>query len=148
MERHKTTQSHANGTTMGRFPRLTPVRLSPQVPDHMTVSGEQSTALTKAQELCIKQFRIHQALWERRSKKHSDLAMAKHYRFTSASMALYLFIMHPRLYQNATSALRAAGKQYPNPLTSTHGRTATNPKFTTILHQQTHKPRICVEPNA
>ena len=38
MERHKATQSHANGTTMGRFPRLTPVRLSPQVPDHMTVS--------------------------------------------------------------------------------------------------------------
>ena len=38
MECHKTTQSHANGTTMGRFPRLTPVRLSPQVPDHMTVS--------------------------------------------------------------------------------------------------------------
>ena len=38
MERHKTTQSHANGTTMGRFPRLTPVRLSPQVPGHMTVS--------------------------------------------------------------------------------------------------------------
>ena len=39
MERHKTTQSHANGTTMGRFPRLTLVRLSPQVPDHMTVSS-------------------------------------------------------------------------------------------------------------
>ena len=39
MEHHKTTQSHANGTTMGRFPRLTPVRLDPQVPDHMTVSS-------------------------------------------------------------------------------------------------------------
>ena len=39
MERHKTTQSHANGTTMGRFPRLTPVRLSPQVPDLVTVSS-------------------------------------------------------------------------------------------------------------
>ena len=39
MERHKTTQSHANGTTMGRFPRLTPVRLSPQVPDRTTVSS-------------------------------------------------------------------------------------------------------------
>ena len=26
------TQSHANGTTMGRFPRLTPVRLGHQVP--------------------------------------------------------------------------------------------------------------------
>ena len=31
-------QSHANGTTMGRFPRLTLVRLSPQVPVLMTVS--------------------------------------------------------------------------------------------------------------
>ena len=41
-ERHKTTQSHANGTTMGRFPRLTPVRLSPQVPDHMTVSRSEA----------------------------------------------------------------------------------------------------------
>ena len=109
---------------------------------------EQSMALTKAQELCIKQFRIHQALWEQHSKKHSDLAMAKHYRLTSASMALYIFVIHPRLYQNATSALRAAGKQYPNPLTSTHGRTATNPKFTNILRQQTRKPRIRVEPNA
>ena len=42
MERHKTTQSHANGTTMGRFPRLTPVRLSPQVPgqhDGFTLFG-------------------------------------------------------------------------------------------------------------
>ena len=37
-EHHKTQRSHANGTTMGRFPQLTPVRLSPQVPDHMTVS--------------------------------------------------------------------------------------------------------------
>ena len=43
MERHKTTQSHADGTTMGRFPRLTPVRLSPQVPDHMTVSRRDVT---------------------------------------------------------------------------------------------------------
>ena len=41
MECHKTQQSHANDTTMGRFPRLTPVRLSPQVPDHMTVSEDE-----------------------------------------------------------------------------------------------------------
>ena len=39
MEHHKTVLSHANGTTMGWFPRLTPVRLGPQVPDHMTVSS-------------------------------------------------------------------------------------------------------------
>ena len=32
-------QSHANDTTMGRFPWLTPVQLSPQVPDHMAVSS-------------------------------------------------------------------------------------------------------------
>ena len=38
MECHKILQSHANGTMMGRFPRLTLVQLSPQVPDHMTVS--------------------------------------------------------------------------------------------------------------
>ena len=38
MEYHKTRQSHVNGTTMGWFPRLTLVRLSPQVLDHMTVS--------------------------------------------------------------------------------------------------------------
>ena len=63
-------------------------------------------------------------------------------------MAPYLFIMHPQLYQNTTSLLRAAGKQYPNPLTSTYGQTATNLKFTNILRQQMHKPRICVEPNA
>ena len=50
MEPHKTTQSHANGTTMGWFPRLTPVRLSPQVPDHMAIStppGAYSLALSQ-----------------------------------------------------------------------------------------------------
>ena len=33
MEHHKIMLSHANGTTMGQFPRLTLVRLGPQVPD-------------------------------------------------------------------------------------------------------------------
>ena len=39
MEHHKVTTITCYGTTIGRFPRLTPVRLSPQVPDHMTVSS-------------------------------------------------------------------------------------------------------------
>ena len=30
---------------MGRFPRLTPVRLSPQVPDHMTVSSRETGSI-------------------------------------------------------------------------------------------------------
>ena len=39
MECHKIAQSHVIGTTMGRFPRLTPVQLGPQVPDHMAISA-------------------------------------------------------------------------------------------------------------
>jgi hypothetical protein len=64
-------------------------------------------------------------------------------------MALYLFVIHPQLYNQATSALRAAGKQYPNPLTSVYGHTATNPKFITTLRQHLHKPKswIHVESN-
>jgi hypothetical protein len=95
--------------------------------------GTESTGLTNAQELCIKAFKEQHTLWEQRSKVYSDLAMARHYRLTSATMALYLFIIHPGLYKQATSALWAAGKQYPNPLISAHGHTATNPKFIATL---------------
>jgi hypothetical protein len=59
--------------------------------------------------------------------------MAQHYRLTNMEMALYLFIIHPKLYNQAMSALHIAGKQYPNPLMSVYGCTATNPKFITIL---------------
>jgi hypothetical protein len=64
-------------------------------------------------------------------------------------MALYLFIIHPKLYNQVTSALWATGKQYPNPLMSVYRCTATNPKFITILRQHLRKPksRIHVEPN-
>jgi hypothetical protein len=69
------------------------------------------------------------------------LATARHYWLTSATMALYLFVIHPELYKKATSALRAAGKKYPNPLISTHGCTATNPKFITTLRQKVRQPK-------
>jgi hypothetical protein len=64
-------------------------------------------------------------------------------------MALYLFVIHPKLYNQATSALRAAGKSYPNPLTSVYGHTATNPRFITILRQHLCKlkSQICMESN-
>ena len=75
-------------------------------------------------------------MWARREKKTTDLATAKHYRLTSAAMALYLFVIHSELYKWATSALRAAGKQYPNPLTTVHAQTALNPKFIQMLRQQ------------
>ena len=96
-------------------------------------TGAPSTTLTRVQELCLKQFKAHHAMWARREKKTTDLVMAKHYRLTSMAMALYLFVIHPELYKRATSALRAAGKQYPNPLTTVHTCMALNPKFIQIL---------------
>ena len=62
-------------------------------------TGAPSTTLTKVQELCLRQFKAHHTMWARREKKTTDLAMAKHYRLTSAAMALYLFIIHPELYK-------------------------------------------------
>src|SRR5947208_8048759 len=97
---------------------------------------------------CLKAFKEKHVLWGQRSKVYEDLAMAQHYRLTSITMALYLFVIHPELYKKATSALWAAGKQYPNPLISTHGRTATNPKFITTLRQMVRQPqsRFHMEP--
>jgi hypothetical protein len=95
--------------------------------------------MTEAQEKCIKAFREQHILWGQCSKVYEDLAMAWHYRLTSATMVLYLFIIHPELYKKATSVLRAVGKQYPNPLISTHGHMATNPKFIATLRQQVHQ---------
>jgi hypothetical protein len=108
----------------------------------------ESIELTDAQNSCLKAFREQHVLWGQCSKVYEDLATAQHYRLTSATMALYLFIIHPELYKKATSALRAAGKKYPNPLISTHGRTATNLKFITILRQQVRQPKsgFCVVP--
>jgi hypothetical protein len=99
-------------------------------------TGTELTELTDAQRSCLKAFREQHVLWGQRSKVYKDLATAQHYRLTSATMALYLFVIHPELYKKATSALRAAGKKYPNPLISTHGHTATNPKFITTLQQK------------
>jgi hypothetical protein len=95
--------------------------------------GAQSTVLTEAQKLCLKQFKAHHKAWNARNKRYLELAMARHYRLTNMKMALYLFIIHPRLYNQAMLALQAAGKQYPNPLTSVYGCTATNPKFIITL---------------
>jgi hypothetical protein len=96
-------------------------------------TGTQLTVLTKAQELCLKQFKAYHWQWAVCSKQSSDLAMAKHYRLYSAGMVLYLFIIYLKLYNQATSLLRASGKQYPNPLTSAHGHTVMALKFLLTL---------------
>jgi hypothetical protein len=112
-------------------------------------TGAQSTKLTEAQKLCLKCFEAHHKAWKAHNTLYSELATARYYRQYNTEMALYLFIIHPKLYNQATSALRAAGKSYPNPLTSVYGHTATNPKFITVLRQHLRKPRswIRVEPN-
>jgi hypothetical protein len=112
-------------------------------------TGAQLINLTEAQKLCLKRFEAHHKAWNACTTRYLDLATAQYYRQYNTEMALYLFVIHPKLYNQATSALWAAGKQYPNPLTSVYGCTATNPKFITILQQHLRKPkpRIRVEPN-
>ena len=55
-------------------------------------TGEQSTPLTRAQELCLAQFRAHHTMWAKREKRTTDLATAKHYRLTSAAVMIDLKI--------------------------------------------------------
>jgi hypothetical protein len=96
-------------------------------------TGTRLTILTEVQKLCLKCFEAHHKAWNTRNQRYSELATAWYYRQYNTEMALYLFVIHPKLYNQAMSALRAAGKPYPNPLMSVYGRTATNPKFITIL---------------
>jgi hypothetical protein len=110
-------------------------------------TGMQLTVLTKAQELCLKQFKAYHWQWAVCSKQSLDLAMAKHYRLHSTGMVLYLFIIHPKLYNQATSLLHASRKQYPNPLTSAHGQIAIASKFLLTLRQTLHQHSIHVEMN-
>jgi hypothetical protein len=104
-------------------------------------TGVRLMVLTEVQKLCLKRFEAHHKTWNTHNKRYSELAIAWYYRQNNTEMALYLFIIHPRLYNQATSALQAAGKQYPNLLTSVYGHTATNPKFITILRQHLCKPK-------
>jgi hypothetical protein len=96
-------------------------------------TGVQLMNLTKAQELCLRQFKAYYRQWAICGKQTSNLAMAKHYRLYSTGMVLYLFVMHPKLYNQVTSLLCASGKHYPNLLISTHSCTVTAPKFLPIL---------------
>jgi hypothetical protein len=77
-------------------------------------TGMQSITLTKAQELakvqelCLKQFGTYYRQWEK--CKLLDLAVAKYYRMHGTRMALYLFIIHPILYKQATLELCTSEK--------------------------------------
>ena len=113
----------------------------------MTTTGAQSNNWTKAQRQCVTAFRSYHRIWLSHRSRNTELATAAHFRQTSASMALYLFIIHPALFKIATAALAAKGKQGPKPLTSIHARAATNPKFVTSLRHALGSHQICVELN-
>ena len=83
-------------------------------------TGVQSNNWTKAQQQCVAAFRSYHRIWLSRRSRNTELATAAHFRQTSASMALYLFTIHPALFKIATAALAAKGKQGPKPLTSIH----------------------------
>ena len=75
----------------------------------------------------------------------TGLATAKHYRINNTAMALYLLVIHPRLYNKVTSKLKAAGKTIPSPLNMVHAKTATNPTFIPVLREQLRQSTSCVE---
>ena len=77
-------------------------------------TGVQSNNWTKAQRQCVAAFRSYHRIWLSCRSRNTELAMAAHFRQTSASMALYLFTIHPALFKIATAALAAKGKQGPN----------------------------------
>ena len=83
-----------------------------------TATGTQLNNWTKAQWQCVAAFRSYHKMWLSRRSRNTELATAAHFRLMSASMALYLFTIHPALFKIATAALAAKGKQGPKPLTS------------------------------
>ena len=83
--------------------------------------------------------------WNQRDKATTDLATAKHYRMNNMAMALYLLVIHPRLYNKATSELKAAGKTIPSPLNAVHAKTAINPAFVPALREQLRQSKSHVE---
>ena len=113
-----------------------------------TATGMQLNNWTKAQWQCMAAFRSYHKMWLSCRSRNTELATAAHFRLTSASMALYLFTIHPALFKIATAALAAKGKQGPKPLTSIHACTATNPKFVTSLRHTLGNHQICVELNS
>ena len=67
-------------------------------------------------------------------------------RAKSQNLALYLFVIHPRLYKQATNKLKAEGCTLPNPLTAVHACLACDPRFTPTLRKAlAAKPKVRVE---
>ena len=106
-----------------------------KAPTAKTNIGTTRTSLTKNQQECLEAFKGYDTIWKQCSKGN-DVKLAAHFRQHSATMALYLLVVHPRLYTKATAMLKLLGKSYPNPFATVHGRTATTLSFMTFLRQQ------------
>ena len=103
-----------------------------KAPTAKTNIGTTRTSLTKSQQECLEAFRGYDTIWKR-CNKGNDVKLAAHFRQHSATMALYLLVVHPQLYTKATAMLKLLGKRYPNPFATVHGRTATTLSFMPFL---------------
>jgi hypothetical protein len=83
----------------------------------------------------IKHFKAHHTQWQQQNKWYKCISTAQYYRKNRAAMALYLFIIHPTLYRQATNELKAMGQQLLNPLMASYAHIATNPSFIPTLQQ-------------
>ena len=99
-----------------------------------TVKINIGTSLMKAQKECLEAFKEYDTIWKR-CGKGNDVKLAAHFRQHSATIALYLLVVHPQLYTKATAMLKLLGKRYPNLFVMVHRRTATTLSFMPFLRQ-------------
>ena len=91
---------------------------------------------------CLKAFETLHKRWVTFTKKFKNIILAKTFRRTNTTQALYLFVVHKDLFKQATKELKATGRTLPSPLTSEHASIACDPAFTTTLRQHLAKVRV------
>ena len=91
---------------------------------------------------CLKAFETLHKRWVTFTKKFKNITLAKTFRHTNTTQALYLFVVHKDLFKQATKELKATGRSLPSPLTSEHASVTCDPTFTTTLRQHLAKVRV------
>ena len=119
----------------------------PPAPAAVTQGLTSTKANNKEQKrlACLKASKTLHKRWVTFTKKFKNITLAKTFRHTNTTQALYLFVVHKDLFKQATKELKATGCSLPSPLTSEHASVACNPAFTTTLRQ--HLAKVCVKTN-
>ena len=119
----------------------------PLTPAAATQGSTSTKANNKEQRrlACLKAFEMLHKQWVTFTKKFKNITLAKTFRHTNTTQALYLFVVHKDLFKQATEELRVTECTLPSPLTSKHASAACDPAFTTTLRQ--HLAKVHVETN-